>query len=242
MSSRSPQWTSCSASRASCSARRPSRDSGPSSRSASTSSTRWAAATSRCRCIRSPTTSTTRSACTTRRTRATTCSTPTMTPSSTSGSRRASIRRRCSPTCVPATDGGHPFDAEKYVNCLPRPQARPLRDSGGHGPLLRRQLDGAGDLGDAVHLHLQALGLGPRRPRRHPATDPHRPRRAEHPVGSRHRVGRSTIWSTRSRSCAASRVVRRRADRPARARVHRGPPALVRAAKRRTTRRARSTC
>ena len=59
-----------------------------------------------------------------------------------------------------ATDGEHPFPAENYVNVFPARKhdhflipAGTVHCSGA--------VDGARDLRDAVHLHVQALGLGP---------------------------------------------------------------------------------
>ena len=89
-------------------------------------------------------------------------------------------------------------------------EARPLPDPGRHRPLLGEGRDGARDQRDALHLHVQAVGLGPPGPRRPAPADPHRPRRRQHPVGPDDRVGASASWSTGSSRSLPARAGARR--------------------------------
>ncbi len=112
----------------------------------------------------------------TRRTRAITCWTRRRTRRSISGLRTG---------IDPGADGGglcgragrtaKPFPAERVREPLAGAEARPLPDPRRHDSLLRRGMRGAGDQRDTLHLHLQAVGLGPHRARRQAAPDPSRP-------------------------------------------------------------------
>ena len=70
-----------------------------------------------------------------------------------------------------------------------RPAPRSLPDSRRHGSLLGRERDGARGERDALHLHVQAVGLGPPGPRRPAAADQPGARRGQHPVGPPRVVG-----------------------------------------------------
>ena len=121
-----------------------------------------------------------------------------------------------------------------------RPPPRSLPDSRRHGSLLGRERDGARGERDALHLHVQAVGLGPPGPRRPAAADQPGARRGQHPVGSPRVVGAQGADQPRDRRRARPRLARG-TDRAARPRVHRDAAALVHAQPRRTTRAARST-
>ncbi len=125
-----------------------------------------------------------------------------------------------------ASDGGTHFPAEDYVNAFPAKKARPFLHSRRHGALLGRELDGAGDLRHAVHLHLQDVGLGPRWPGRPAPPHPCGPRQPQHPVGTEHRVGQGAAAGPGGGAGLRPRLDRG-AHRAARTRVHRGPAALV---------------
>ena len=111
------------------------------------------------------------------------------TPACTSACRRASTARRWSRDLRARAGGRAAVPRRALREPLAGEEARPLPDPRRHRPLLGRERDGARDQRDAVHLHVQAVGLGPAGPRRPAAADPPRPRRRQHPVGPDDRAG-----------------------------------------------------
>ena len=79
--------------------------------------------------------------------------------------------RRCGPAAMlaeleAAKRGGPPFDADRHVARWPARRHDHFLIPGRHHSLLGRQRDGARSERHALHLHLQAVGLGPPGPRR----------------------------------------------------------------------------
>ena len=142
------------------SARKCMRGSGMSSPFALIFSTRSQAEISRFRCIRSPSTSRMNSECTTRRMRAITCSMPGIDACVYLGLRDGIDSDAMIRDLEAAQRGGEPFPADRYANRWPAKTHDHFLIPAGTVHCSGAGRDGAGDQRHALHLYLQAVGLG----------------------------------------------------------------------------------